>query len=88
MDEPLIYTTLGNVSTDSLDYTQEWDNHIESTVSLTMENGALIPKVSQNGYIVFIEKYHDKKTGELVKENRHVCVFNGQESIIQQAIIQ
>ena len=88
MNVPLIWTTQGNVPLDTLDVTQEWDNHIESIVTLHVVDGAFQPKVEQDGYMVFIEKYHDRATGELVKESRHVCVFKGLDAQQEQGFLQ
>lgn len=73
----LIYTTKGNVDLATLEYKQSWENHIETNVSLSVEDGTLVPKVTHGGYMVFIETYHTKDTNELVKENRHICLMNG-----------
>lgn len=84
MDKPLIFTTKGNVPEDTLDYTQSWENHIESIVTLAIEDGKLVPKIEYGGYMVFNEMYHDKETRELVKKNSHVCMMKSPEMVSEK----
>ena len=72
-NEPLIWTTKGNLPESELDYTQAWENHIGADVSLHMKEGALVPAVKHTGYITFVETYKLKGTDEVVKQNVHVC---------------
>ena len=78
-DLQLIFTKYGNVDVTTLDYTQEWLDHIEVDVTLVVEDGQFKPVIDKKGYMVFVEKYHDKVTKELVKENRHICLMKGFE---------
>ncbi len=87
MTEPLIFTTKGNVPESSLNYTQEWEDHILCEVTLVVEDGQLKPVINKSGYLVFKEFYHDKETNELVKENRHICLMKGQNYDAKQGQI-
>ena len=44
-NEPLIWTTKGNLPESELEYSQEWQNHIGADVSLRMKDGALVPSI-------------------------------------------
>lgn len=86
--KPLIYTTMGNVPESSLNYTQEWEDHIIHDISLLFDGSIFKPKVKKDGHMLFIERYHDKETGELVKENRHVCLLGGLELKNDQGMLE
>ena len=87
-NEPLIWTTKGNLPESELDYSQEWQNHIGADVSLHMKDGALIPTITHTGYIVFVETYKLKSTGEVVKQSTHVCSMAPPEFVeVEQGIL-
>lgn len=75
--EPLIYTTKGNVPLTTLDYEHGFEDHQQLSVSLTLDDGKVVPIFDKDGYMVFFERYYDKATKELVKENRHIYRFKG-----------
>jgi aminopeptidase-like protein len=83
-NEVLIYTTKGNVPESTLNYTQEWEDHIDCEITLVVEDGQFKPVVNKTGYMIFKEFYHDKETNELVKENRHICLMRGQKADNEQ----
>jgi hypothetical protein len=60
-DEPLIYTSLGNVPVSSLEHYVQWTQ---------------TPPVNPKE-ITFSEIYKDKATGEIVKQSGHVFKING-----------
>lgn len=79
-EDVLIYTIKGNVPESTLNYSHEWEDHLECEGILRFSEGKPTLTVHKKGYLVFKEFYHDKETGELVKENRHVYLAKGQES--------
>jgi hypothetical protein len=79
MSKPLVFTTKGNMPIDLLDYSQEWEDNIGCDISLAMENGHLVPKVQKTGHIVFKEFYRLKETGEIVRQDAHVCAMQAPE---------
>ena len=80
MTEPLIYTSKGNVPIDTLDYEHYFEDHLDIKVAFTFNDGALAPIIDKDGGMVFVEKYYDKETHELVKESRHIYKFKGLET--------
>jgi len=84
MNEPLIYTKNGNLPESTLNYTQEWEDHIVCEVTLIVVDGTFVPKISKSGYLVFKEFYHDKETNELVKSNAHICLMQDQKLELTQ----
>jgi len=87
-NEPIIYTKNGNVLESTLNYSTNWDIQKEYTCVLIQdESGALRPIIGEKGAIVFTEQYHDKETGELVKESKHVKLLDGAEGETQQGNI-
>jgi len=88
--EVLVYTIHGMVPIDTLDYTQEWEDHIDVKVTLTSEAGnAFVPTIKKTGYMVFKEMYHDKVTNELVRQDCHICMLSVPEiTETQQGFLQ
>ena len=84
MTTQLIYTINGNVDVSTLDYTQEWEDHIQVEVSLVVEDGQFKPVITKSGYMSFKEIYKDKKTQEVVKENVHLCMMGGFKVPLEQ----
>lgn len=80
MTEPLIYTSKGNVPIASLNYEHYFEDHLDIKVSFTFNNGTLVPATDKDGGMVFVERYYDKETHELVKESRHIYKFKGIET--------
>jgi hypothetical protein len=87
-EEPIIYTTKGNIPESTLDYSTNWD--IQKTYQCTLiqdADGALRPIISEKGSITFSEIYRDKETGEIVKQSKHVKLLDGSEGETQQGNI-
>ena len=70
-DEPLIYTSIGNVPISTLDRKEYWQDGI----GIELKDNALTKK----GTIAYIEEYTDKATQEVVKRSVAVYTFDGLE---------
>jgi hypothetical protein len=70
-EEPLIYTSIGNVPISTLERKEFWQDNI----SFELKDN----KINKKGTIAYIEEYHDKATGEVVKRSVAVYTFDGLE---------
>jgi type II secretory pathway component GspD/PulD (secretin) len=76
-DDPLIYTTHGNVPLSTLDYKHYWEDGLILNVKPAINNGQMSLAIEKDGQMAFVEEYTDKITGELVKRNVALYRFKG-----------
>ena len=76
-EEPLIYTTKGNVPISSLNYKHYWEDGLELVVSPKKSEKGMGIDIEKDGYMSFIEEYSDKETGEIVKRNVAIYRYKG-----------
>jgi hypothetical protein len=83
-EEPLIYTTKGNIPISQLDYVHYWEDALTLKVVPSVANGQMSLSIEKDGQMTFIEEYYEKTTQELVKRNVAVYRFKGQSIASEQ----
>lgn len=81
---PLIYTTKGNVPITDLDYKHFWEDGLTLSVLPETREGNMSLGIKKGGQITHIEEYCDKQSGEVVKRNVAVYLFNGMNVASEQ----
>ena len=82
-EEPLIYTSKGNLPIKDLEYRHYWQDEQELAISLSFDkDNNLIPSVDKSGYLNFIEEYW--LDDECVKRSVNVYQFKGLEMAGEQ----
>ena len=75
--EPVIYTSLGNVPVSTLDYKVSWEDKQTLSAKLVTSDKGIQVAVDRGGEITMVEEYFDKYTKECVKRSVHTHLFKG-----------
>jgi len=78
LSRPLIYTSVGNIEIDRLEYKTSLKDCLDLKLIKSFVDDKLIIKIDKDGHLEFVEEYF--LDGEVVKRNVHILRLKALES--------